>query len=157
MHSPKRFRPEVEAPPEPKSDIEKDLDRLQSIRQSRLEKKESAYRREKKKHQDAKSKLEYEQKKVQDLQKEILQKKNDMTSEYLNDPTNGHQVLLWTERERNLDDTLHDAIKRLIPFQEQVDKTKQSLLRSKTLFRQAQIGIDKLGILKEELEKEKER
>ena len=154
MQSFKKFRPEAEAPPTPPTDMEKDIAKLKSLRKMRLTKKEMDYKNKKQTLNKAQNDFDNKMKDIQSLQTENKEEKKQLKSNNIAQIFNPHKLLQWVEYEHKLDDAVQQLIKDLMPLQQKVDAASVAESQAKKIFRKAQLGIEKLDILEEELKKE---
>lgn len=154
MQNPKKFRPEAEQPPMPPSDMEKDIASLKSLRKLRLAKKERDYSQKKKVLNQAEETLNEQMNKIRNLQASTKQEKKRLHQINISRSSQPHELLQWIEYEQSLDDAIQKSIQDLIPFQRKVESASNEEKKSKAILRQAQLSIEKLEILEEEIKKE---
>jgi len=146
-----RYRPEAEAAPTPKSDMEKNIDGLRIIRKGRLDRKEADYRRAVNQYNTAKKAVTDAEKEIEETRQNTTNEKNKMLKENLNLQMTQSSLYQWMERENHLDDMITKSIqhkeskeKDRLSFKKVMDAKKQD-------YDKALRGIEKLDILKEEI------
>lgn len=154
MQSFKKFRPEAEVPASPPTDMEKDIVKLKSLRKMRLTKKEKEYKNKKQDFIKAQENFDKKMKDIQNLQEKNKEEKQQLKTNNIEQIFQPHELLQWVEYEHKLDDTVQQLIKELMPLQQKVDAALTAEAQAKKIFREAQLGIEKLDILEEELKKE---
>ena len=77
--APPRYRPEAEAPPIPKSDMERHIDSLRIIRKGRLDRKEADYRKTVNQYNMAKKAVTDAEKEIEKTRKNTANEKNNMS------------------------------------------------------------------------------
>ncbi len=147
----KRHRPEPVAPPKPPSDMEKNIKSLRAIRQMRLERLEAEYRKLASQLTDYQKKLKDAADAIDNVKKEVAQKKSELKEKHLSATFKQSDLQRWFYEENQLDDLVIEAVYKEKKEREQVAEIEKQVMESKEIYRKAQLGIEKLDILEEEL------
>lgn len=150
-----KHRPEPEAPPIPPSDMEKDIAGLRTLRKRKLNKAESEYRRSKKKLQEAINDLHNEESKIEQVRIKNLNEKSMMQKNLLKKMSNPNDLLQWMNREDQMIHEEEELKESLEPFKIEIEKQKKQVHEACLVYQKFLSGIEKLDILKEEMQKER--
>ena len=151
LKAPPKHRPEAEAPPTPKSDMEKNIDSLHVIRKGRLDKKEAEYRKMVNQYNAAKKVVNDAEKEIEKNRKDTADEKNEMSKNNINLRMTQAGLFQWMERENHLDDLINKSILQKESKEKDMLKIKKEMDAKKQDYEKALRGIEKLDILKEEI------
>lgn len=151
LKAPPKHRPEAEAPPAPKSDMEKNIDSLRIIRKGRLDKKEAEYRKMVNQYNTAKKAVNDAEKKIEKNRKDTADEKSTMSKNNINLRMTQSSLFQWMERENHLDDIINESILQKESKEKDMLKIKKEMDAKKQDYEKALRGIEKLDILKEEI------
>lgn len=151
LKAPPRHRPEAEAPPTPKSDMEKNIDNLRTIRKGRLERKEIDYRKAVNEYNMAKKAVINAEKEIETARKKAADEKDAMLKTNLNLSITQNHLFQWMERENHLDGMVHEYIQKKGPKEKEMQSFKEKMDAKKRNYDKELQSIEKLDILKREV------
>lgn len=151
LKAPPRHRPEAEAPPTPKSDMEKNIDSLLTIRKGRLERKEVDYRKAVNEYNIAKKAVMNAEEEIETARKNASDEKDAMFKKNLNLTITQNHLFQWMERENHLDGMILESVQKKGPKEREMQSFKEKMDAKKREYDKALQGIEKLDILKREI------